>query len=71
MTAAMGIVEKIVPVPATYSAEGLRVLTATYLGSNEKARRELGYTLRPLEEGLRETLYYEMRRLGMKVPQEK
>ena len=71
MTGIMGVVEKIVPVPPTYSAEGLRVLTATYLGSNAKARRELGYTLRPLEEGLRETLYYEMRRLGMQVPQEK
>ncbi len=71
MTAMMGVLEKIVPVPATYSAEGLRVLTATYLGSNEKARRELGYTLRPLEEGLRETLYYEMRQLGMQVSQEK
>ncbi len=67
--AVMGILEKIVPVPATYSAEGLRAITATYLGSNEKARRELGYTLRPLEEGLRETLYYEMRHLGMKVPE--
>jgi nucleoside-diphosphate-sugar epimerase len=69
MAAVMGILEKIVPVPATYSAEGLRVITATYLGTNEKARRELGYTLRPLEEGLRETLYYEMPRLGMQVPQ--
>ncbi|TMC13920.1 MAG: NAD-dependent epimerase/dehydratase family protein [Chloroflexi bacterium] len=69
MAAVMGILEKIVPVPATYSAEGLRVITATYLGTNEKARRELGYTLRPLEEGLRETLYYEMRQLGMQVPQ--
>ena len=68
MTGVMGIVEKIVPVPPTYSSEGLRVLTATYLGSNAKAKRELGYTLRPLEEGLRETLYYEMRQLSMKIP---
>ena len=70
MAAVMGMLEKVVPLPATYSAEGLRVIAATYLGSNEKAKRELGYTLRPLEEGLRETLFYEMRQLGMQVPQE-
>jgi nucleoside-diphosphate-sugar epimerase len=28
----------------------------TYLASNEKAKRELGYSVRPLEKGLRETL---------------
>ena len=64
----MGILEKVIPLPESYTAESLRVTTATYLGSNEKARRELGYTLRPLEEGLRETLLYEMRKLGMQPP---
>ena len=71
MALLMGVVEKVVPLPPTFTAEGLRVTTATYLGSDEKARRELGYTVRPLEEGLRETLYYEMRQLGMQVPQGK
>jgi len=37
----------------------------TYLGSNAKARRELGFAPRPLEEGLRETLRHEMRLLGI------
>ena len=68
MASMMGVVEKMVPVPETYTAENLRVIAATYLGSNEKAKRELGYTLRPIEEGLRETLFYEMQQLGMKVP---
>ena len=38
---------------------------ATYWGSNDKARRELGLRMRPLTEGLRETLFHEMRRLGL------
>jgi len=51
-------------VPDTMSAEYLRVSAgATYLGSNAKARRELGYNPRPLEDGLRETLEYELARL--------
>ena len=37
----------------------------TYIGSNAKARRELGYNPRPLEEGLAETLRHEMTLLGM------
>lgn len=69
MASLMSILEKVIPLPETYTAEGLRVITATYLGSNEKAQRELGYTLRPLEEGLCETLLYEMRQFGMQPPQ--
>ncbi len=42
-------------------AETLRVgAGVTYLGSNEKARRELGYRPRSLREGLQETLQAEM-----------
>lgn len=36
----------------------------TYLGSNAKAKRELGLRHRPFEEGFRETLLAEMRSLG-------
>jgi len=47
-------------------SERLRVAAGvTYLGSNAKARRELGFAPRPLEEGLRETLQHEMRVLGI------
>ena len=66
MSATMGVVEKVVPLPESYTSEGLRIVAGvTYLGDNSKARRQLGYEPRPLEEGLRETLYYEMKLLGM------
>jgi nucleoside-diphosphate-sugar epimerase len=43
--------------PPEFTAESLRVSAGvTYLGSNEKAKKELGYSVRPLEEGLKETL---------------
>ena len=61
IAALVGVVERVVPVPDTMSAEYLRVAAgATYLGSNAKARRELGFEVRPLEVGLRETLTYEL-----------
>lgn len=54
------LVENIIPLPDMYRSEALRVQAGvTYLGDNSKARRELGYNPRPLEEGLRETLLYE------------
>jgi nucleoside-diphosphate-sugar epimerase len=63
----MGVVERIVPVPADYSAEYLRVNAGTtYIGDNAKARRVLGYAPRPLTDGLRETLEHEMHLLGMR-----
>ncbi len=46
--------------PELYSAEGIRSSAGvSYLGTNEKARRELGYAPRTLEQGLPETLEYE------------
>ena len=69
LAALMDLVGRVVPLPPAYTAEGLRSSAGvTYLGSNEKARRELGYTVRPLVDGLRETLLYEMSRLGMPLP---
>lgn len=66
LAAVMGIVERVVPVPESYSSEGLRVTAgATYLGDNSKAKRDLGYEPRPLEQGLAETLEHEMRALGI------
>ncbi|MGH7607647.1 MAG: arsenic resistance N-acetyltransferase ArsN2, partial [Gemmatimonadales bacterium] len=50
--AVAGGIERIVPLPDTYSAETLRVAAGvTYLGSSEKAQRELGFTARPLADG--------------------
>ena len=64
VAALVSVVERVVPVPDTFSAEYLRVAAgATYLGSNAKARRELGFDPRPLEVGLRETLEYELGRM--------
>ncbi len=61
MSAAMGLVEKVIPVSGQYSSETLRVSAgATYLGNSAKAERELGFKARPLVEGLSETLNREM-----------
>lgn len=57
LSSLMSIVETVIPISGQYSSETLRVSAgATYLGSNAKAERELGFSPRPLAEGLRETL---------------
>jgi len=67
-SAIMSVLGKIVPVPSAYTAEGLRVIAGvTYLGSNARAKEELGWTVRPLREGLEETLAHEMRLLGKTI----
>lgn len=69
MQAAVKIMEQVedaITLPPTYSAEGLRIVAGTtYIASNEKARRELGYTVRPLQEGLADTLNGMMQELGI------
>jgi nucleoside-diphosphate-sugar epimerase len=66
----MSVVERVVPVPDDYTAEYLRENAGTtYLGDNAKAKRELGFEVRPLEVGMAETLRHEMRLLGMPIPQ--
>jgi nucleoside-diphosphate-sugar epimerase len=57
----------VVPLPTMYTSEFLRQTAGTtYIGTNAKAKREWGYTVRSLEAGLRETLAYEMQQLGIK-----
>lgn len=52
-----GLLGHVVDLPDDVRAESLRALGgATYLGENRKARRELGLTHRPFQEGLAETL---------------
>lgn len=64
----LGRIGRVVPLPDTYDSETLRVMAGShYIASSAKARRELGFTARPLAEGLRETLAWEMRHLGMMV----
>lgn len=61
-----GVLERYLPfIPSSYRSESLRsVAGVTYTASSEKARRELGFETRGLEDGLRETLAYEMDKLG-------
>lgn len=67
----MAPLERILPVPDTYRSEALRVQAgATYLGRNDKARRELGYTPRSLEDGLRETLPAMAEEIGVTLPKD-
>ena len=67
--AMMDPIGRVVPLPESYTGENLRVAAGTtYLGSNTRARRELGFTARPLADGLRETLAWEMRQLGLPLP---
>jgi nucleoside-diphosphate-sugar epimerase len=53
-------------VRAPVASETLRLMAGTtWIGTNAKAERELGFTARPLEEGLRHTIEHELRQLGM------
>lgn len=66
MSAIMNVFDKFIPLPESYTGEGLCVIAGvTYIGNNSKARRELGYDPRPLKEGLTETLKHELKLLGM------
>ena len=57
--------ERFVNLPPAFTPEALRVLAGTtYFGSSDKAARELGFTARPLDEGLAQTLEHELRLLG-------
>src|SRR5688572_18198989 len=65
MAAVMSGVGHFVTLPPALTPEALRVLAGTtYFGSNEKAVRELGFSPRPLEEGMAQTLEHELRALG-------
>jgi nucleoside-diphosphate-sugar epimerase len=49
-----------------YPAETLRFMAGTtWIASSKKAEEALGFTTRPIEEGLRHTIEHEMRQLGM------
>jgi nucleoside-diphosphate-sugar epimerase len=52
----VGLLERVVPIPATYTEEALRSGSSSYLGTAEKAKRELGWTVRPLQEGMTQTV---------------
>lgn len=65
LAAMMSLVQRFASLPPAFTPEALRVLAGTtYLGSNEKAVREIGFRARPLEEGMAQTLEHELRLLG-------
>ncbi|HEX5069403.1 MAG TPA: NAD-dependent epimerase/dehydratase family protein [Vicinamibacterales bacterium] len=62
----MGLFDRWLPLPPEYTAEGLRVAGGvTYLGTAKRAARELGWSPRPLRDGLAATLEHEMQQLGL------
>ena len=64
MSAMMYVLDKFIPVPESYTGEGLRIIAGvTYIGGNAKAKRELGFNPRPLKEGLAETLKHKIKLL--------
>ncbi len=65
MSQVMKMAGRFVTLPPALQPEALRVLAGTtYFGANDKAVRELGFTARPLDEGLAQTLEHELRLLG-------
>jgi len=66
LSSVMGLVERVLPVPTTFRSETLRVSAGTtYIASAAKAEQGLGFSVRPIEEGLREALEHEMGLLGI------
>ena len=61
MAAVTAVVENVAPLPADYASETLRAMAGTtYIGSNARAKRELGWTVRDLREGWAETVRHEI-----------
>jgi dihydroflavonol-4-reductase len=62
----VNIIERVVRPPQGFESESMyRLAGTTWHADSTKAERELGIDHRPLEEGLREYLEWEMEQLGM------
>jgi nucleoside-diphosphate-sugar epimerase len=48
--------DRVTTIPPLYHPETFRAALASYMGTRAKAERELGWSPRPLDEGLRETV---------------
>lgn len=71
LAAVMSGLDHFLPVPDSYTGEGLRTIAGvTYIGDNAKARRELGWEPRLLREGWAETVRHELRLLGRSAAKE-
>jgi nucleoside-diphosphate-sugar epimerase len=65
MAATMTVAGRFKSLRPAFTPEVLRLLAGTtYFGSSDKAARELGFSARPIEEGLAQTLEHELRLLG-------
>lgn len=61
----MGFAKRFATLPPALQPEALRVLAGTtYFGASDKAVRTLGFSSRPLEEGMAQTLEHELRAIG-------
>ena len=56
MAALTDPVERVLPIPTGMTAEAARSGVSTYLADSSKAQSELGWSYRPVREGMRETL---------------
>jgi nucleoside-diphosphate-sugar epimerase len=61
LSVAMAPISGLVPLPSAFTSEGLRVIAGvTYIGTNARAKRELGWEPRSLRVGLEQTLKHEL-----------
>lgn len=51
----LALIEKVIPLPAMLSGEAVRSVGTTWIVSGKKAQEELGWSPRPMEEGLKLT----------------
>ncbi len=51
----VGVLEDVVSLPKLFSKEAIKILGASYAARSDKAKEELGWTLRPLREGMLES----------------
>lgn len=51
----MALIETVIPLPAMFSGEAVRSVGSTWIVSSKKAREELGWAPRPVDEGLKRT----------------
>jgi nucleoside-diphosphate-sugar epimerase len=58
------LVEAVVPLPPDYTSDNLRELAGTtYIGTNRRAREELGWSVRSLREGWPPVVRHELEQL--------
>lgn len=52
------VVEKVKRLPPVLSSDGARIAGATYLGTSDKAREQLGWEAQPVREGMADTIHW-------------